>query len=163
MQSSCIFFLNFAPFAGIYCVFNNKKAEKKVFDFPRALHRLHLFEELRVVFLLTGTEGQIGFHTGFGLGIDQIHSLYYIVYPYAFTCSGQHFFGGIMGDNIQPIGSNTVTNVDVCVRANASDLTNINEPMRWRAFKVRLPQNCEGRYRYKLSKSSLYFSAAHSR
>ena len=50
------------------------------------------FQRLGVLFFLTRAQRQICvFHTGFGLGIDQIHSLYYIVCPNALTCCRQKF------------------------------------------------------------------------
>ena len=46
-----------------------------------------LFQGLRVLYFLTRAKGQVSvFHTEFDLGIDQIHSLYYIVRPNALTC-----------------------------------------------------------------------------
>ncbi len=48
------------------------------------------FQRLWVLLLLTRAQCQIRvFHAGFGLGIDQIHSLYYIVCPNALTCCRQ--------------------------------------------------------------------------
>ena len=73
-----------------------------------------VFQGVWVLDLLTRVECQIGIHAGFDLGIDQIHSLYYIVYPYAFTCSGQHFFGDIICNDIEPKRSNAVAkNLDI--------------------------------------------------
>ena len=53
-----------------------------------------LFQGLRMVNLFTGAECQIGLHTE--------------VYPYAFTCSGQHFLGGIICNDIEPIRSDSI-------------------------------------------------------
>ena len=66
------------------------------------------FQRLRVLYLLTGVQGQIGIHTEFDLGIDQIHSLYYIVCAYTFTCSGQHFFGCVICHDGQPVLTDTI-------------------------------------------------------
>ncbi len=67
------------------------------------------FKELWRLYFLTGVEREKSvFHTGFGLGIDQIHSLYYIVCPDTFTRSRQDFFTGIIGYDIQPIPTNTI-------------------------------------------------------
>ena len=53
-----------------------------------------LFQGVRMVDLLTGAECQIGVHTE--------------VYPYAFTCSGQYFFGGIICNNVEPQCSDSI-------------------------------------------------------
>ena len=68
-----------------------------------------LFQELWTLYLLTGVECEKSvFQTGFGLGIDQIHSLYYIVRTYTFTRSGQDFFRGIICHDIKIERANTV-------------------------------------------------------
>ena len=62
------------------------------------------FQGLWVLFLLTRAQRQICvFHTGFGLGIDQIHSLYYIVCPDTLTRRGQRFRFYKIGEDVQPI------------------------------------------------------------
>ena len=88
-----------------------------------------VFQGLRVVYLLTRVseshaipiivmaclrQGQIRLHSGFDLGIDQIHSLYYIVCAYAFTCSGQDFFSGVICHDGQPKCSDSIsTDLDI--------------------------------------------------
>ena len=67
------------------------------------------FEKLWRVFLFAGAKCQVGFHAGFGLGIDQIHSLYYIVYPYALTCSRIRFGCGSICNHVKPIRPNTIS------------------------------------------------------
>ena len=63
-----------------------------------------LFQRLWVLDLLTRGKCQVSvFHTGFGLGIDQIHSLYYIVCPNALTCCRQRFEICIGCYDIKPI------------------------------------------------------------
>ena len=52
------------------------------------------FQGLWVLYLLTRVQCQVGIHTE--------------VYPYAFTCSGYHFFSGIICHDIQPIRSNGI-------------------------------------------------------
>ncbi|MCY3551008.1 MAG: hypothetical protein OXH39_11165 [Candidatus Poribacteria bacterium] len=57
-------FANYAPFVYMYCVFNvkgtNKQRKgwlKKVFDFPRTLHQLYIFEadaDLEVIIQIAG-------------------------------------------------------------------------------------------------------------
>ena len=68
-----------------------------------------VFQGVGMVYLLAGVQRQIGLHSEFDLGIDQIHSLYYIVCSYTFTRSGQNFFGGVICHNIEPKRSNTIT------------------------------------------------------
>ena len=59
-----------------------------------------LFQGLWMLNLLTGAQCQIGFHAK--------------VYPYAFTCSGQHFWGGVICHNIEPIRAGSVpTDLDI--------------------------------------------------
>ena len=73
----------------------------RAFDFTRkafiAFSKLFqgLLQRLRMLYLLTGVECEKSvFHTE--------------VCAYAFTCSGQHFFRGIIGHDIKPICSNSV-------------------------------------------------------
>ena len=54
-----------------------------------------LFQELWRLYLLTRVECQIRVHTE--------------VYPYAFTCSGQHFFRRVICHDIKPVCSNCIT------------------------------------------------------
>ena len=69
-----------------------------------------VFQRLRVLFFLTRAQCQISvFHAGFGLGIDQIHSLYYIVCPNAFTCCRQRFKICVGCDYVNPIVSAGIT------------------------------------------------------
>ena len=59
-----------------------------------------LFQGLRMLNLLTGVKCQIDFHTK--------------VCAYTFTCSGQHFFAGVIGNDIEPKRSNGIsTNLDI--------------------------------------------------
>ena len=53
-----------------------------------------VFQKFWRVYLLTCAECQVGLHTE--------------VYPYAFTCSGQHFFGGIICNDVEPICSDSI-------------------------------------------------------
>ena len=69
-----------------------------------------VFQGLWVLYLLTRAQCQVSvFHTGFGLGIDQIHSLYYIVCPNAFTCCRQRSKISIGCCDTKPISTATVT------------------------------------------------------
>ena len=54
-----------------------------------------VFQRLRMLNLLTGRECQIGVHPE--------------VYPYAFTCSGHHFFGGIICHDVEPQCSDSIS------------------------------------------------------
>jgi len=54
-----------------------------------------LFQEVGVLDFLTVAECQVGFHTE--------------VCPNAFICCGQNLFGNIIGDNIEPICSGSIT------------------------------------------------------
>ena len=67
------------------------------------------FQKLRRLFLFPSAKCQVRLQPGFGLGIDQIHSLYYIVYSYALTCSRTGFGGGVVCNHVKPIGANTIT------------------------------------------------------
>ena len=59
-----------------------------------------VFQGLRVLDFLTGVECQIRLHAE--------------VYPYAFTCSGQDFFGGVICNDIKPQCSDSVaTDLDI--------------------------------------------------
>ena len=63
-----------------------------------------LFQRLWVLFLFTRAERQICvFHTGFGLGIDQIHSLYYMVCPNTLTRCRQRFCFYKIREYVEPI------------------------------------------------------------
>lgn len=53
------------------------------------------FQKLGRLFLFAVAKGQVGFHTK--------------IYPYALTCSKIGFGGGVVCNNIEPIGSNTIT------------------------------------------------------
>ena len=58
------------------------------------------FQGLWVLYFLTRVQFQVGIHTQ--------------VYRYAFTCSGYHFFSGIICHDIQPIRSNGIPkNLDI--------------------------------------------------
>ncbi len=68
------------------------------------------FQGVWVLDLLTRAKRQICvFHTGFGLGIDQIHSLYYIVCPNALTCCRQPSKICVGRCYTKPIGTATIT------------------------------------------------------
>ena len=68
------------------------------------------FQRLWVVFLLTRAERQICvLHAGFGLGIDQIHSLYYIVCPNTFTRRWQRFRFYKVCNYVKPIITTGIT------------------------------------------------------
>ena len=72
----------------------------RTFDFTRkafvefAKFGQGLFQELRRLYFLARVERQIGVHTE--------------IYPYALTCSKIGFGGGIVCNNIEPIGANRV-------------------------------------------------------
>ena len=58
------------------------------------------FEGLRMLYLLTGVQRQIRLHTE--------------VCSYTFTRSGQHFFGGVIRDDVEPKRSNAIpTDLDI--------------------------------------------------
>ena len=57
--------------------------------------RQGLFQELGRMYLFASAQGQVGIHAK--------------VRTYAFTCSGQDFFGGIICQNIEPISANSIT------------------------------------------------------
>ena len=69
-----------------------------------------VFQRLGVLFLLTRAQGQVCvFHAGFGLGIDQIHSLYYIVCPDTLTRRWQRLCFYKVREYIEPIITTRVT------------------------------------------------------
>ena len=84
----------------------------RTFDFPRkrfvefAEFGQGLFQRFwRLYFLAVAKCQKSTFHTEFDLGIDQIHSLYYIVRTNAFTCCLQRFGIYKVGCDAKPIGT----------------------------------------------------------
>ena len=69
-----------------------------------------LFQELWRSYFIASVESQIGVHTE--------------IYPYAFTCSGQHFFRCIICHHIEPICSHTVAK-DLDIADSAFPITRV--------------------------------------
>ena len=67
-------------------------------EFSQFVQRM--LQGLRVLYLFTSVQSQVGFHTE--------------VYPYTFTRSGQDFFSRIIGNNIKPKRSDSIsTDLDI--------------------------------------------------